>query len=58
MSDTWFNLRIFHWHFTIKYGDFFRMSVGKNYYHILEGTRWTRPIWIHELDLIGAWERR
>lgn len=57
MSDSWFNLRILLWHFTIRRGRLFRLRVSQNLYWIQWRLLW-RPIWFHEFDPRLGWQCR
>lgn len=57
MSDSWFNLRILLWHFTVQRGRLFRLRVSLNPYWVQWRLLW-RPIWLHEFDPSRGWQCR
>jgi hypothetical protein len=57
MSDAWFNLRIFLWHFKIAYGRLFRVKVSYNGWWWCRQLLW-KPVWLHTFEPRRGWQRR
>jgi len=57
VSDCWFNLRIFFWHFQIVYGRLFKVKVSYNGWWLTWAVLW-KPVWLHTFEPLRGWQRR